>query len=152
MQFVIPIRLSPMIASHKGISFLTAITTKRYLIRIAKIIIYFYNTQQCTLFFLLNNRFSSSMNIAFTMSFHLDWNYMHHIHYQKEHDSTHKSTIKRILYLIKEQNNMNQITLWNQSKHKTKCIKSQGKMNEMRKHKKGLQKGICDERQNDLCV
>ena len=98
MQFAIPIRLSPMIASHKGISFLTAITTKRYLIRIAKIIIYFYNTQRYTLFFLLNNRFSPSMN------------YMHHILHQKEHDSTHKSTIKRIFYPIKGQNNMNQIT------------------------------------------
>ena len=110
MQFAIPIRLSSMITSHKGISFLTAITTKRYLIRIAKIIIYFYNTQRCTLFFLLNNRFSSSMSIAFPMSFRLDRNYMHHILYQKEHDSIHKSTIKRIFYLIKEQNNMNQIT------------------------------------------
>ena len=77
---------------------------------------------------------------------------MHHIHHQKEHDSTHKSTIKRILYLIKEQNNMNQITSKNQSKHKTKCIKSQGKMNEMRKHDKRLQKGVGDEGQNDLCV
>ena len=110
MQFAIPIRLSPMIASHKGISFFTAITTKRYLIRIAKIIIYFYNTQRCTLFFLLNNRFSPTMDIAFPMSFRLDRNYMHHILYQKEHDSIHKSTIKRIFYLIKEQNNMNQIT------------------------------------------
>jgi len=35
---------------------------------------------------------------------------MHHILYQKEHDSTHKSTIKRIFYPIKGQNNMNQIT------------------------------------------
>jgi len=34
----------------------------------------------------------------------------------------------------------------------TKYKKSQGKMNEMRKHEKGLQKGICDEGQNDLCV
>ena len=152
MQFAIPIRLSPMIASHKGISFLTAITTKRYLIRIAKIIIYFYNTQRYTLFFLLNNRFSPSMNIAFPMSFRLDWNYMHHILHQKEYDSTHKSTIKRIFYPIKGQNNMNQITPWNQSKHKTKSIKLQGKMNEMRKHEKGLQKGIYDEGQNDLCV
>jgi len=25
-------------------------------------------------------------------------------------------------------------------------------MNEMRKHDKQLQKGICDERQNDLCA
>ena len=152
MQFAIPIRLSPMIASHKGISFFTAITTKRYLIRIAKIIIYFYNTQRCTLFFLLNNRFSSSMNIASPMSFRLDWNYMRHILHQKEHNSTHKSTIKRIFYPIKEQNKMNQITPWNQSKHKTKSIKLQGKMNEMRKHDKRLQKGICDEGQNDLCV
>lgn len=72
MQFAIPIRLFPMIASHKGISFLTAITTKRYLIRIAKIIIYFYNTQRCTLFFLLNNRFLPSMDIAFPMSFRFD--------------------------------------------------------------------------------
>lgn len=77
---------------------------------------------------------------------------MHHIHHQKEHDSTHKSTSKRIFYPIKEQNNMNQITPRNQSKHKTKSIKSQGKMNEMRKHEKRLQKGICDEGQNDLCV
>ena len=72
MQFAIPIRLFPMIALHKGISFLTAITTKRYLIRIAKIMIYFYNTQRCTLFFLLNNRFSSSMSIASPMPFRLD--------------------------------------------------------------------------------
>ena len=47
---------------------------------------------------------------------------------------------------------MNQITPRNQSKHKAKSIKLQGKMNEMRKHEKRLQKGICDERQNDLCV
>ena len=86
------------------------------------------------------------------MSFRFDWNYMRHILYQKEHDSIPKSTIKRIFYPIKEQNNMNQITPWNQSKHKAKSIKSQGKMNEMRKHDKQLQKGICDEGQNDLCV
>jgi len=35
---------------------------------------------------------------------------MHYILHQKEHESTHKSTIKRIFYPIKEQNNMNQIT------------------------------------------
>jgi len=35
---------------------------------------------------------------------------MHHILYQKEYDSTHKSTIKGIFHPIKEQNNMNQIT------------------------------------------
>ena len=47
---------------------------------------------------------------------------------------------------------MNQITPQNQSKHKTKSIKSQGEMNEMRKHERRLHKGICDERQNDLYV
>lgn len=50
------------------------------------------------------------------------------------------------------QNDSTQIILSFESNRITKQLKSQGKMNEMRKHEKGLQKGICDERQNDLCA